>query len=418
MDFRYSWRNLWRNKRRTIITLLALAINTAVLIATFALVKGLMDGYIRYATDLNTGEVQIHAPEYLEDYSLYKRINNTDEILDQARSNGINAAPRLYGYGLLSSGNKSAGVLFHGVVPKAESETFMLSEHVMEGSFLTMEYAMPDQDSNSNQAANMPDAVLGRRLAKTLNVTIGSELIAVVQAADGSMGTELFEVTGIMKSAGDRIDRSMIMIQQEDFRNLFVMPESTHEIVLNSFGDYSLSEIEGIMDDVTPDLEMKTWREITPLLAEWLDTSSVSEYITAIIFLIVAGLGIMNTMLMATFDRIRELGILRALGASPFRVFNNIITESLILSFLATILGAVLGIAWAYHLEYYGIDMSKIGGQWSFGGIVFDPVWRADLTFVAVYKPVIMMWIVAIIASIYPAVLASKLKPVDAMRHN
>ena len=109
INIRFAWRNMWRNKRRTIITLIALAANTAILITTFALMDGYVKNSIRYVTDLILGEAQVHMVEYLEDNSIYKTIDNPAPILERAESLGISATPRLYGYGLLSSGAKSAG---------------------------------------------------------------------------------------------------------------------------------------------------------------------------------------------------------------------------------------------------------------------------------------------------------------------
>ncbi len=404
LSIRLAWRNLWRNKRRTLITLLALAVNTAVLISTFALMDGYAENAARYATDLLTGEAQIHAFEYLEDHSLYKTIHNPDEIIAKAKSYGINASPRVYGFGLLSVGNKSAGVMFEGINPELDKQAFTLHEHMQgDGQFV------------SNKADK--GIVLGKKLAKTLNAKIDSEIIAVVQAADGSLGTDIYIVTGILKTAGEKLDRSTAICHIDDFRELFVMENAVHEIALNSFRGVELEEIKGLLGDTIDGLEFKTWRQLNPSLSEMLEMSDVGMGIFAAIFFIVAGLGVMNTMLMATYDRIREFGILKALGTSPMAIIRDILIEAMMLSGFAICIGFIFGLAGSYYLSIYGIDMSGVGGDVTFAGIAFDPIWKAVIHPESFIEPMVMMCVISVLASIYPAVIAARLKPVEAMNH-
>lgn len=408
-SIRFAWRNMWRNKRRTVITLIALAANTAILIATFALMEGYVHNAISYVTDLILGEAQIHKTEYLEDNSIYRTIDNPAPILARAESLGIKATPRLYGYGLLSSGKKSAGALFTGIYPDSETQAFSLDEHVMEGEFLKSDSAKK--------------VVLGKKLAKTLDVTIGSELVVLVQAADGSLGTDIFFVDGILKAAGDKIDRATAFFRQEDFRELFVMDasmnmqDSVHEIALNSFGKVELSKMKGKFADVTGDLEFKTWKELNPSIAEFMYQAEKSIIIFAWIFFIVAALGIMNTMLMATYDRIRELGILKAIGATPLRILTDVLTEAVLLTILATVFGLIAGVLLSWYFQVHGIDTRGTGGDMSFAGVAFDPIWKASLSLRAIYIPVTMMWAISVLGAFYPASIAARLKPVEAINH-
>lgn len=404
LSIRLAWRNLWRNKRRTLITLIALAVNTAVLITTFALMDGYIENAVRYATDLLTGEAQIHAHEYLEDHSLYKTIDNPDKIIAKAKSQGINASPRVYGYGLLAVGNKSAGVLFEGIDPELEKQAFTLHEHLQgDGRFV------------SEKADK--GIVLGKKLAKTLNAEIGSEIIAVVQASDGSLGTDIYTVSGIFKTAGEKLDRSAAICHIDDFRELFVMENAVHEIALNSFRAVELEEIKPLMGNTIDGLEFKTWRQLNPSLSEMLEMSDVGMGIFAMIFFIVAGLGVMNTMLMATYDRIREFGILKAIGTSPMAIVRDILVEAMMMSIIAICIGFVLGLAGSYYLSLHGIDMSGVGGDVTFAGIAFDPIWKAVIHPESFIAPMVMMCVISVLASIYPAVIAARLKPVEAMNH-
>ena len=399
----YSWRNLWRNSRRTTITLVALALTTAVLIINFALVDGYLKGAVAAATELVVGEAQVHGQGYLEDHSLYKTIDNPDAILKAARDNGIGAAERTYGYGLVSVGNKSAGALFWGVQPKIEKETFNLAKHIGEGIFLG------DTETGG--------IVLGKKLARSLNANPGDEIIAVVQAADGSLGSELYKVSGILKSAGEDIDRGAAIITDADFRQLFAMPEGIHEIALNSKGHIPPEMMPRLLAPALGNAEIKTWRQLLPAFSDMINLSSASIGIMSIVFFLAAGLGIMNTMLMATYDRMREFGIIKALGTGPARIIGNVLAEAFLLSFFATMIGIILGSAGSYYLQIVGLDTGKLAGEMSFAGVAFDPVWHASLNLRAIVLPVFQMWIICVLASLYPAILAARLEPVKAMHH-
>jgi ABC-type lipoprotein release transport system permease subunit len=398
----YSWRNLWRNKKRTLITLAAVGLNTAILIATYALMDGFIESAVGNVTNMVVGEAQVHAPEYLDDHSLYKSLADPHKVLQAAKANNIGAAPRSYGYGLLSHGTKSAGALFWGVEPAAERAVFDLAKHVQKGSFL----------------ADKPrrGIVLGKKLAHSLNVKTGSEVVLVVQAADGSLGNDLYSVTGILKSAGDGLDRSAAIINIEDMRELFVLGDRVHEIALNSGGTIPPKELAAVVGN--GDVEVKTWREILPMFSDLINLSDISIGIFAAIFFLAAGLGVMNTMLMATYERIHEFGVIKALGGSPWRIVRDVAAESLIMAVFATVLGTVIGIAGSYYLQVVGLDTSSFGtGEISIAGIAYNPIWKAALSVDTVTEPVIIMWIICLIASLYPAIVAARLDPVQAMQH-
>lgn len=397
----YAWRNLWRNTRRTVITLAAVGLNTAILIASYSLMDGLVLHTISTATNLVVGEVQIHAPKYLTSRSFYESLADPEGTIQALKDRNIAAAPRSYGYGLAAHGTKSAGALFWGVDPVAERATFILAEHVADGRFLS------DRPQKT--------MVLGKKLARSLNVSIGSEIVVVVQAADGSLGNELFSVIGILKAAGENIDRSSAILHNSDFEELFVSGGRIHEIALNSKGRLSLEDLAGLASRAAPHAEAKTWRQLMPALSDMVNIFDASIWVFGIIFFLAAGLGVMNTMLMATFERIREFGIIKALGATPWRILRDVVAEALVLGLFATTLGTILGLAGSYYLQETGLDTSVFAGDYSIAGIAFDPVWRAMLSLRTVLVPVVVMWVICMAASIYPAALAARLDPVKAI---
>ena len=400
-SLQYGWRNLWRNTRRTCITLAAVCLSTAILMASYGLMDGLMQHAVSNATNLVVGEVQVHAQGYRADHSIYKALNEPDLILQSAKQKNVAAAPRRYGYGLVAVGTKSAGARFWGVEPASERTTFDLSQHLQEGRFL----------SETTQRG----VVLGQKLARSLQAQIGSEIVVVVQAADGSLGNDLYTVTGILKAAGDSIDRNAALIHAADFVELFVSGERIHEVALNSRGMVSPEGLTALLSIAAPEEEIKSWRQLMPEVSDMINLFDAFIWIFGLIFLLAAGMGVMNTMLMATYERIREFGILKALGATPWGIIRDVAAEALMLAALGTILGTILGLAGSYYLQEVGLDLSIFAGTYSVGGVAFDPIWRATISPKMVFIPVVLMLIIGLLASLYPAALAARLDPVKAI---
>ncbi len=398
---RIAWRNLLRNRRRTAITAVAVALNTAILIGSLALMEGMRQQMIRSATRLLVGDAQVHASGYLSDRSMYSAIARPDAILRAARSAAIAAAPRSYGFGLASQGTKSAGATFVGVDPDAERKAFELASELQTGSFLS---STPGRQ-----------AVIGNRLAKSLNAKIGSELIAVVQGADGSLGNELFTVIGIFKTVGEAIDRTAVFVHARDFEELFVSGGRIHEIALNAMG-MAPTDVVRRLQQVAPDAEIKTWQQIMPTVSDMVNMMGAAVLIFAVVFFLGAGLGVLNTMLMATHDRVREFGVLKALGATPWRIIRDVATESYVLALVSTALGSVLGLALGLYLQTVGIDLTAFGdASFSFAGMAWDPLWRGHMRLEDIVWSVVAMWGACVLAALYPAIRVARLDPARAM---
>ena len=398
-----SWRNLWRNRTRTNVTITAVALCIAILIIFQSMIVGLIEKAVFNTTNLVIGEVQIHANGYLNDKSLYKDLKNTEKIKSIAKKNNIGLVERSYGFGLISSGTKSAGTQFWGVNPESELMHFDFAKHINQGTFLN--------SSSSNKI------VLGNKLALSLAAEVGTELVVFVQGADGSLGNDLFYVSGILKNVADNIDRSAAIILENDFNILFSSNNMIHEIALNSKGNFEAEEIQNLMSAEIKDVEIDTWKQLMPTIALMTEKMSVfMRTLFSLIFTIAAGLGVMNTMIMSTYDRMKEFGIIRAIGATPWRIIKQVSLESFILTFVASIIGTVVGLSAALYFQKYGFDVSG-GGNMSFGGVVMDPVWRASVSVGIVLLPVVLLMLVSIVASIYPASIAARIKPVEAIHY-
>jgi len=398
-----SWRNLWRNSTRTNVTITAVALCIAILIIFQSLIIGLIGKAVYNTTNLVVGEVQIHAAGYLDDRSIYKSLKNVEEIRAVAKENNIGMVERSYGFGLISSGTKSAGTQFWGIDPESELKYFDFANHIDEGNFLTK--------------TSLKKVVLGNKLARSLAAELGTELVIFVQGADGSLGNELFYVTGILGNVADNIDRGAAIILRDDFDILFSTNNHIHEIALNSKGKLEAEEIQKLMSAKAAGVAVETWKELMPTIAIMTEKMSVFMLtMFSLIFTIAASLGVMNTLVMSTYDRMKEFGIIRAIGATPWLIIRQVSLEAILLTFLASIIGTVIGLSIAIYLQVYGIDISGRGNL-AIGGIVFDPIWRASVSLKSVFLPVVLMMLTSIVASIYPASIAARIKPVEAIHY-
>jgi ABC-type lipoprotein release transport system permease subunit len=277
-----------------------------------------------------------------------------------------------------------------------------IGEHVSRGAWL--------------DPADPGGVVLGRRLAQTLAVDVGDELVLLSQATDGSMANDLFEVCGVLLGVGDATDRAGIFMTEEAFRAFFVLPDGAHQVILRRSGEQQLDELAAAARGASPDLDVKTWRELMPTMASLMDsTRSLVQLVFYIVYVVIAIL-VLNAMLMAVFERIREFGVLKAIGVAPGTVFAIILVESALQTALALLLGLGLSVPGLWYLTSVGIDTGALGGI-SLMGVAFNQIWYAVVTPYTFWGPAVALVVMVLLAVLYPAVKAAHITPVEAMRH-
>ena len=412
-------RNVWRNWHRSVVTILAMAFACFIMIFFSSLMEGMMQGSERSVVAMNMGDIQIHAEGYRDDPDLYNRIEHPDALVAALQAKGYHATSRIYAYGLLAANMASSGVHLRGIDLAHEMQVTELNRHVSKGRWL--DKADPD------------GVVLGKKLAATLGVSLGDELVFVGQSADGYVANELFRVRGILKSVSDGIDRMGVFMPMQTLRDLLAIPEGAHEIVLtrtNRAADLDVETarvaalVKAFEDKWTEagqpkagKLEVKNWKQLMPVVARMIDTAGVQITIMLVIFYIAVATVVLNAMLMNVFERIHEFGIMKALGVAPWQLMGLVFAETMIMAVLAAALGLLGGWWISDYYQLHGIDMSALAGSISYGGIAFDPVWYAALTTNALVQPVVFLLMVAALAVIYPAAKAALLRPVQAIYH-
>jgi len=395
-------RNVLRNWHRSLVTMAAMAFACFIMIFFSALMEGMMIGSERNVVAMNMGDIQIHAYGYRDDPDLYTVIDHAESLVDTLQAEGYRVASRIYAYGLMAANMASSGVQLRGIDLEREASVTELHRHLADGQWLD------GSDANG--------VVLGKKLAGTLGVSLGDELVFVGQSTDGYMANDLFQVRGILKSVSDGIDRMGVFMPEETLRNLMQLSDGAHEIVvIRPDRTTDLGEESARVETLAPGLEVKNWKQLMPVVARMIETADVQIMIMLVIFYIAVATVVLNAMLMNVFERIHEFGIMKALGVSPAQLVGLIFTETLIMALIASVAGLIGGWWISDHYQSSGLDMSALAGSIIFGGIAFDPVWYAAITAEALAYPVLFLLLVAAAAVIYPATKAAMLRPVKAI---
>lgn len=397
-----AWRNLWRYRRRTLVTVAAMTLALLVMVLYTSLVEGYLRDLERNIVDIELGDIQIFAQGYQDNPSLYNVIPDPDRLLVQLSDSGFRASARLVGRGLGAAGESSAGVVLKGIDVERDAQVSQILAHVEAGTWL--------------DPADPSGVVVGNRLAHTLGVEPGDELVLLGQAADGSIANDLTTVRGILRSISDESDRAGVFMTAEAFRTFFVLADGTHQIIVRRPADRDLTAAVAEVRAVATGLDVQSWRDLVPILASMLDSARALIQIVFLVVYIVVVILIMNAMLMAVFERIRELGVLKALGVSPGRIFALMVAEGGFQTGIAIVVALALSVPGLIYLADHGLDLSRLGGM-SFSGIAMDPVWRGVVTPMTIIAPVLTLVLIVSLAVTYPALKAARISPADAMRH-
>jgi ABC-type lipoprotein release transport system permease subunit len=398
-----AWRNVWRNRRRSLVTIGAMSLALLVMI----LYAGLMEGYLRNMErnilDLEVGDVQVFADGYRDNPSIYTRIADPEALLAPLDAGGFPASGRLLAYGMAAAGESSAGVSFRGVDVERDARVSLVHQQVARGSWLDPE--------------DPKGVVLGRRLARMLGVEPGSELVVLTQGADGAMAYDLYTVRGVLLGISDATDRTGIFMTAGAFRELLVVPDGVHQIIVRRPVEVNLPSTADRVHSLAREFDVKTWRQLLPTISSMLDSARGVMFAMFFIVYVAIGILILNAMLMAVFERIREFGVLKALGVGPFDVLGLILVESAIQTAIAILVGVSLAVPGIWYLTRTGIDLAQLGGV-TIMGIAWDPIWRAAVSVEIFTGPILVLVLIVAVAVCYPALKAALIRPVEAMHHH
>lgn len=402
-------RNLRRHLRRTILTATSIAVGLAIVLWLQCILAGRSQNIIETVTGNYTGYLQVYHNEFLEDKALNKSFTGIPPEAIAVMGKDTNITYRVQLPSLVSTGENSAPVLLVGIQPSNEAKITKIKNSLDSGTFLVDDL---DQECPSRQI------YIGSAMAKFLNADIGSKIVLLGQASDGTLGNELFRVVGTFKTKSAAFDKSMVFAPITCVQKMGII-DGFHEAVIGLKSGAEI-EVPGFLEKISSKLpqplKLTTWKETQPAIAGLIRFNDLFfKAISAILFLVMI-LGIVNTMFMSVMERTREFGVMVAIGTTPAQLLTIVLIESFILGFIASMAGLLLGSLVVFYHSQYGFDMTLItSSNYSVDHIAFDALVYPILQIKPFISTVVVTIGFVMVAGFLPALRAARLKPVDAM---
>lgn len=408
---RMAARNVLRNRRRSLLTIMAVGAGLSLVIFFKGLANGEKKQVIDAFISLWTSHIQIHGQGYSRDWRhapLEHHLKKPYELIARlSQMEGVrSAAPRIRFGCLLSSGTESVHVVAYGVDPKLEPTITKVHESLIKGSYIRKPGL----------------ALVGKPLARDFRLHVGSPLILVTATLPGGMNAIEVEVAGIYSTGYTQSDSTVIYLDLRDAQKLLDMPDMATEVVLMCRG---VDQVRGVASTIKKEmgsnhapggvhLEIQTWEDLVSGILNLFEIRDRFIHISFITVLLVAALGIVNTMLMTVMERVREIGTMAALGFTRRELVLLFLMEALVLGLIGGILGALGGGALTYYFATYGISFegTAIGEILPIADVIY-----AEFSFPIIVKFFFVALGVSILSALYPAYLTSRMEPASALRH-
>ncbi len=408
-----AWRNLGRNRRRTLLALGAIALGQLTLVFVNCLMAGTYNQMLETITGPLIGHVQIHHPEWRQEQALDLYLDDVSELVSRLRAlPEVEAVlPRIYAPVLAASGEKS------DKPADAEPAVVVGVDTGAERAVNGILHALPPADVPGDRVV-----VVGKVLANRLGVAVGQQLAVIGQDIDGFPAVNLYRIRAVIESTVDIVESRGIVMDLGAARELLAMPDQAHEIVVRG-ADYRqaaalaprISALDGLART-----EVLPWRQLVPELARITDLKAWVDLIFVGIVFVAAAAGIANTAMMSTFERTHEFGMLLALGTAPRRIVRMVLYESVMLGLIGVAVGSVLGTAAVLITSETGINYAALSEtrpeDVAFGGVSISFMVYPDFELRHVLFGVLAVTATSVIAATWPALLAARLEPVEAMR--
>ena len=403
MLLKLAWRNLWRNRTRTWLSTLVIAIGLVAMIFMDTMMVGMNTNMVKNATDSLMGHAQMHALGFRDEQDVKLTINDLDQALLQLEKHPDLKARslRIVTQSMLTSSGGGEPVLSLGVDPEEEQLLSKFDEAIIEGEYL---------DSVSGQKL-----ILGWKLAEKLELGLGDRLVlTAADAESGEMVQELFRLSGIFKTGEEKMDASMVLVARKTLQSMLKLEGRIHQIALR----YSKLTQDGTpvntlkKPDDSSKNELLLWTELMPSLYMISKMTDLSMAIMGTILFLIIALGITNTLLMGLYERMFEFGVIKSIGTTPWQAARIMLFEAVCLGFVSIIVGLILALFVTALFANYGIDYIGI----EFSGVTFQEKIYPSYKWSRLVLYPFMSLGFTLLASLYPAFKLWKMLPVEALR--
>lgn len=403
MLLQIAWRNIWRNTSRSLVVISSIIIGiwAGVFILSFS--WGLYKNNINESVHKQLSHIQIHHPAFRYEKDSKFTIQNTDSILKQYQSDYriASVSSRVIATGMITSPTTASGVTIYGINPPSEITQIGLNQNIREGAYF--------------ETGKDNEILIGEKLAKKLKIKLKSKVVLTFSNVNSDIVSAAFRVGGIYRSKNISLDEVNVYVQQNHLRELLELkPSESNEIAILIKDEAQLEVIKSDCISLVLNAKVEDWKELSPELGMIIESFNLYTYIISGLILLALTFGIINTMLMSVLERIRELGMLMAIGLNKLKIFIMIMLETIYLTVIGCPIGLLLGWLTVNILGNTGINISMFSeglASYGFSSLIYPELDQEKYIII-----VTMCLATAIISAIYPAYKALQLNPSQAIR--
>lgn len=403
---RLAWRNIWRHRRRTVIIVLAMGLSLAMMMMYDGLLDGFNNAIAGNAVRVLGGNVQVHAAGYREKVESNPLLPLTDDaaVVEAAlaQPDVVAAARRIQTGGLISNHEGAFPMSIIGIEPEAEAPVSLIAEHIVDGRYLDP----ADEDS----------ILVGKGLAEALSLDIGDRITMVGSDIHKQNRQRTMTVIGVYDVGIPTIEKANAYISLTEAQNLFGLRDQSTEVQITLKKVGTEADVVAALTPALPGYEVESWEKNYPELGNAIGRKSIVMDIFSVIIVMIAGIGILNLLLMAVYERTREIGLLGAMGLKPRQIATTFILEGTLIGIVGVIVGIAMGLATNLSLGKVGMDYSQFAGITEYMALISGRVyptlgvgklfWRAGVVAA-----------IAALAALIPAVIASRREPSEALHY-
>jgi ABC-type lipoprotein release transport system permease subunit len=399
-----AWRNIWRNAGRTVVILTAVVIGVWCMITLGALMRGMIDQMVRNGIATLTGHIQVHSRGYRNDPVIEHSIvdpRSVEHVLKEVLPAGSRWSSRVRVNAVASNARHSGGVVLVGVDPADEAAVSFIGDAIAQGRYLK------DEDKNG--------IIIGNALADEFETRLGRKLIVMSQGSDREIASRAFRIIGIFRAELEATEKQFVFVTMGAAQQMLKLKKGISEVSILLPEYQKADEVAAALQHALPpeDYEVNTWKELLPLLTAYLAISENFLYLWFLVVFVAMGFGVVNTTLMAVFERMREFGLLKALGMKPRWIVREVLTESCLLLILGMAIGNIFGLLTSFALSGGGIDLSALAAGMEYFGaprIIYPVISGKDLVMANA-----VVFVLGLLVSCYPAIKAARFTPVEAL---
>jgi len=398
-----SWRNVWRNKLRSSVIIVATTLGICAGIFSAAFYQGMADQRIEKAIKTELSHIQVHQKEFRNSNEIKDYIPDADKLNQELNQiEGVEGVSnRIVIYSMVSSAETGSGVKIVGIDPEQEMLTSNMFDKVVEGNYFEVK--------KKNQV------LIGQKLAEKLKVRLNSKVVITLLDIDNNITYGAFRVVGIFNTVNNAFDEANIFVRNNDLLKLVNLPANAcHEIAILVGNNENVNTIKDKVNQKATGLEVMTWLELSPEMSYLNEAMDLFMYIFIVIILLALLFGIINTMLMVVLERVKEIGMLMAVGMNKLRIFLMILLETVFLSLTGGIIGVIAGTMISNYFETRPINLATWADAYTDLG--YDPFVYTSLNMELLVNVTVMVLITGVLASLYPAYKALKQDPSEALR--